>query len=148
VDELRKVLVPQSTLSLASPAFSLFAFAELRDQLEKLVQTRLVLPLDAGKNIGLLGSALDRPFRNRLQARWLARQCADWIKRTVEVRAANGALPQATLITDNPNPALRSAITGNCPFTSDGLGLVPGNQFSLIQCSENSDECSLLGAWF
>ena len=36
IDELRQTLVPPSSFDLASPEFSLFAFAELRDLLEKL----------------------------------------------------------------------------------------------------------------
>lgn len=36
IDELRQSLKPPASLDLASPAFSLFAFAELRDLLEKL----------------------------------------------------------------------------------------------------------------
>lgn len=44
IDELRRTLAPPSSLDLASPAFSLFAFAELRDLLEKLDACRVVLP--------------------------------------------------------------------------------------------------------
>jgi len=40
------------------------------------------------------------------------------------------------------------AITGHCPFTTDGLGLTPGNPLSLIQCSETPDECATLQTWF
>ena len=44
IDELRQSLLPQSSLDMASPAFSLFAFAELRQLLEKLDACRVVLP--------------------------------------------------------------------------------------------------------
>lgn len=36
ISELREVLRPSSSLDVASPAFALFAYAELRDVLEKL----------------------------------------------------------------------------------------------------------------
>ena len=39
-------------------------------------------------------------------------------------------------------------ITGNCAFTTEGLGITPGNQFSLIQCSEKPEESAILGSWF
>ncbi|MBI4872630.1 MAG: helicase, partial [Candidatus Riflebacteria bacterium] len=39
-------------------------------------------------------------------------------------------------------------ITGTCPFTTEGLGTTPGNQFSLIQCSEKAEESALLSTWF
>ena len=148
IDELRKALAPQSTLDIASPAFSLFAYAEVQDLIEKLGHSRLVLPTADGHDLNLLGSEADRSFRNRLQARWIAQQCADWINNKAEVRGAPTGLPQSTLITGHSDPTLRRIITGNCPFTTDGLGLTPGNQFSLVQCSESPEEWSMLGSWF
>ena len=82
IDELRRTLASSSSLDLASAAFSLFAFAELREVLEKLDTCRVILPEVNGADLGLTGSDNDRAFRNRLQARWLARECAAWIKRT------------------------------------------------------------------
>ena len=79
IDELRQTLVPPSSLDLASPAFSLFAFAELRELLEKLDGCRVMLPTVNGCDLGLIGSDSDRAFRNRLQLRWLARECAAWV---------------------------------------------------------------------
>ena len=37
---------------------------------------------------------------------------------------------------------------GNCSFTTDGIGLTPGNQFGLIQCSESAAESAMFGMWF
>ena len=148
IDELRRCLVSQATLDLASPAFSLFAFGEVQEFLANLSGCRLVLPDEDAGDLSLLGNAADRPFRNRLLARWLARQCADWIAKMTEVRRTAGMIPQATLIAGNPDTALCRVISGSCAFTTDGLGITPGNQFSLIQSSENAEECALLGAWF
>ena len=57
-------------------------------------------------------------------------------------------LPQSVLIVGKPDSELQCVITGNCPFTTEGLGLTPGNQFSLIQCSERPEESAVLGSWF
>lgn len=149
MDELKKVLAPKSSLDVATPSFSLFAFAELQDLLLKLNHSRFVMPLFSGNDLNLCGGgAAERSFRNRLQTRWIARQCTDWVTKNVEVRSIAGALPQAAIIITHPDVAFRRAITGNCSFTSEGLGLTPGTQFSLIQCSENSDECLQLDTWF
>ncbi len=148
IDELRQTLAPPSSLALASPAFSLFAFAELRDLLEKLDTCRVVLPEANGNDLGLTGSENDRAFRNRLQLRWLARECAGWVKRKVELRGAPALLPQSILIAGKPESELQRVITGTCAFTTEGLGLTPGNQFSLIQCSERPEESAVLGSWF
>ena len=62
IDELRKALLPQSTLDIASPAFSLFAYAEVQGLIDKLGHSRLVLPTADGYDLNLLGSEaeLDR----------------------------------------------------------------------------------------
>ena len=39
-------------------------------------------------------------------------------------------------------------ITGNCPLTTDGLGITPANQFSLVQATETPEESKLLAGWF
>jgi superfamily II DNA or RNA helicase len=148
IDELRQTLAPPSSLDLASPAFSLFAFGELRELLEKLDACRVVLPANNGDELGLTGSETDRAFRNRLQLRWLARECAAWIKKKVELRSAPALLPQSILIAGKQDSGLHRVITGNCAFTTEGLGITPGNQFSLIQCSEKPEESAILGSWF
>ena len=148
IDELRQALASESALALASPAFSLFAFAELREALEKLDGCRVVLPEANGSDLGLTGTENDRAFRNRLQVRWLARECAAWVKKKVDLRSAPALLPQSILIVGKAESELQCVITGNCAFTTEGLGLTPGNQFSLIQCSERPEESAVLGGWF
>ncbi|MBF4483173.1 helicase-related protein [Dehalococcoides mccartyi] len=148
IDELRQILASKSSLDLASPSFSLFAFAELRDFLEKLEGCRIVLPILKDSELGLTGSDADRVFRNYLQLRWLANECADWIEKKVDLRFATSMLPQSILIAGKQGQDTKRVITGNCPFTTEGLGITPGNQFSLIQCSEKTEESTLLGSWF
>jgi len=147
-DELRRSLTPPSSLDLASPAFSLFAFAELRELLEKLDVCRIVLQAPSEGDLGLTGSETDRAFRNQLNIRWLARECAGWIKKKAELRGTPGPMPQSILIAGKPEADHHRVITGNCAFTTEGLGITPGNQFSLIQCSEKPEESAVLSAWF
>ncbi|XUW99723.1 MAG: helicase-related protein [Dehalogenimonas sp.] len=147
IDELSHILSSKSSLDMVSPAFSLFAFAELRQLLEKLDGCRMVLSAVDEGELELTGSDNDRGFRNRLQQRWLARECAKWVDK-VDLRGVNSTLPQSILITRKPDSEAQSVITGACPFTTEGLGITPGNQFSLIQCSEAPEESVMLGSWF
>jgi hypothetical protein len=148
IDQLRQALTPPATLDVASPAFSLFAFAELRELLSKLDACRLVLPATSGVDLGLTGTEADRASRNSLQVPWLARECATWIQAKVELRGAPSALPQSILSAGLPGTDRHRVVTGTCPFTTEGLGSTPGSQFSLIQCSEKPEESALLATWF
>ena len=58
------------------------------------------------------------------------------------------ALPQCVLIAGHADSASRRVIAGNCRFSTDGLGLTAGNQFSLVQASEREDEWAMFSVWF
>src|SRR6476646_3073475 len=103
VDELRHTLVAPSSLDLASPEFSLFAFSELRDLLEKLDICRVVLPGTTAGELGLTGSNADRASRNHLTLRWLARECSAWARKKVDLRLVPTSLPQSILIGGKPD---------------------------------------------
>ena len=148
IDELRATLGQACTLDIASPALSLFAFGELKNLLDKLPQCRLVVPIVAGHEPALLGGDADRPFRNQLNARALARQLATWLESKVQCRGAPMPLPQSLLAIGSNRQSPSRVLTGHCAFTTDGLGITPGNQFSLIQCAESPEECAILGSWF
>ena len=148
IDELRKSIKGGGALDIASPEFSLFAYSELRPLLDSLRQCRLILPSAVEADLGLLGSERDRALRNRLQVRWLAKQCARWMLNAVEFREAPALLPQSIFVTRDSGSGADRVITGNSPFTTEGLGLGPGNQLSLIQCAETPEEWELLSSWF
>ncbi len=148
VDELRATLVAGSTLDIATPALSVFAFGELRDLLNQLKNCRLVLPPPSANGLGLLGAEADRPYRNRLQTRWLATELATWLEAAAEVRAARGAIPQSALIARSEPSESRSAVTGTCSFTTPGLGIAPSSDLSLVQITDGADEADRLSQWF
>ncbi len=149
IDHLRSALKPGGALDAASSGLSLFGFAELRDALLRLERCRLVLPAVVQTlPAALLGTDADRRLRNQLQSRWIAAQCLRWLEQNVEVKEAPALLPQS-LLAATPAPGTRTqVIAGNCPLTTEGLGLSPGNQLSLIQASESEDESKLLLNWF
>jgi SNF2 family DNA or RNA helicase len=147
IDELRRAISHGTSIDLATPAWSLFAFDELRDLLSAIKQVRLLLPSGNSAQLELAGSAEDRPHRNSLRLRASARACADWIEAKAAVRSVTGILPQSAIITA-VNGKANKAITGTCSFTTQGLGLAPGSQLALIQSSENDLEIGPFAAWF
>ena len=147
IDLMRPHLQRGSQLGLVSPSFSLFAFAELRDALAGLEKVQLILPPD-DEGLEFLGGEGDRATRNRLQARWLAVQCAKWISDKVELRRALGPVPQGAAVMRKPDATPEQVVLGSFAFSTDGLGVTPGNPLSLIQASESADEASQLARWF
>lgn len=148
IDELCLSLVMGSSLDAASPDLSLFAFGELREVLRQLSGARLIVPPAQAAGHPLLGSDADRGARNQLSAHKLAHDLAEWLRKSVDVKTATAQLPQATLVAQNPDGTPAKVISGNCPLTTDGLGITPANQFSLVQATETPEESQLLAGWF
>lgn len=146
IDLLRPRLQPGNMLDCVTPTFSLFAFAELRDALLGLKQVKLVLPPDDG-DLALLGGPGDRIARCSLRTRWLANECANWIQGKVDIRRAPGPIPQGAAVTRNSEGYVEQAFLGSLAFSTDGLGLTPGNPLNLIQASDSSQEAAHLATW-
>jgi hypothetical protein len=146
IDLMRPHLMPRHQLGCVTPSFSLFAFAELRDALTKLERVQLILP-PTDDGLDFLGGEGDRLARNRLQSRWLANQCAKWLGGTVELRRAHGRVPQGAAVMRAPDGMAGQAVLGSFAFSTDGLGLTPGNPLNLIQASETAEEAAQLARW-
>ena len=146
IDLIRPHLLPGYQLGCVTPSLSLFAYAELRDALTKLKGVQLILP-PAADDLQFLGAEGDRASRNRLQARWLANQCAAWLASKVELRCAHGRVPQGAAVLRDANGAAMQVVLGSFALSSEGLGLAPGNPLNLIQASESPAEASQLAQW-
>jgi hypothetical protein len=147
IDVIRPWVKPGNQLDVVSPTFSLFAFAELLPDLAKLSKARLLLPSNSS-DLALLGTATDRSARNKLQSRWLARQCASWLEQKVELREARASVPQAAMVSRDRDGSPKQVVLGAFSFSTEGFGITPGNPLSLIQASESPEESALLSQWF
>ncbi len=156
VDLVRPWLKPNHQLDVVSPSFSLFAFAEVLADVPRLANARLVVPAHRPKDdsvsvheqLQLLGTKADRATRNKLQAPWLARKFAAWLDAKAQVRHASGAIPQGTMVLRDDQGTAQQAVLGSFAFSTEGLGITPGNPLSLIQTSESAAEAQMLSQWF
>ncbi len=64
------------------------------------------------------------------------------------MKSAPDDLPQATLVIKDAAGKATQVISGNCPLTTAGLGITPGNQFGLVLATETPEESQLFAAWF
>jgi len=147
IDLIRPHFQPGNQLGCVTPSLSLYAFAEMREALSVLDRVQLILPPDDA-TLEFLGTEGDRAARNRLQARWLANQCAKWITGKVDLRRASGPVPQAAAVVRKPDATPAQGVLGSFAFSTAGLGLTPGNPLSLIQASESTAEAAQLALWF
>ena len=157
IDVMRPWLMPNSQLDVVSPSFSLFAFAEILAEAPGVFNARLVVPpllpeeealTGVHEQLGLLGTKADRAARNKLQAPWLARKLSAWVDAKAQVRQASGAIPQGTMVLRNAQGTAQQAVLGSFAFSTEGLGITPGNPLSLIQTSESPSEAQMLSQWF
>ena len=146
IDLMRPHLKPGQQLGCVTPSLSLFAFAELREALTKLNRVQLILP-PSDDRLDFLGGEGDRAARNRLQSHWLANQCAKWLAGNVELRRAPGRVPQGAAVMRAPDGTVAQVVLGSFAFSTDGLGLTPGNPLNLIQASESASEAAQLALW-
>lgn len=147
VDLIEPLLRSGHQIDLASNVFSLYAFGELAEKLSSIAIARLILPPDLAE-LNLFGNVADRAARNRLQSRWIARRCADWVEEKAEVRLAAQPIPQGSIALRNGDGSPQQVVHGSFSFSTDGLGLTPGNPFNLVQVSESPEESVRLCEWY
>ncbi|HHJ13371.1 MAG TPA: helicase, partial [Gammaproteobacteria bacterium] len=147
IDLLTDASVKADALDLITTDLSLYAFKELKVSLAGISATRMVAPADDGCS-RLLGSEADRPYRNQLQNHFLAKHFCQWLERQVELRHANGVIPQSMAILSDGSQNPFFGLLGAFAFTTNGLGITPGNPLGLIQATETIEEASQLSTWF
>ncbi len=147
VDHITPALSDSSFLDVLSPEISLFAFEHWICELRSLKTCRIVLPQQEDL-LHVLGKDTDRHLRNRLLARWLARQMLEWLNKTAEIRQSTQTIPQGILIARNRDKEPTQSLMGSFSFSTQGLGIAPGNPLALIQASDNHEEAKLMSEWF
>lgn len=147
IDLIKEKMKPGCGFDVATPKLSIFAFAEVMKEFEKLGNARLLLPPD-DNTLSSLGDGNDRTSRNLLRTRWLAKRFAKWLTANAEVRRASGPVPQSALVIRDSGGQSEQAVIGALAFSTEGLGTTPGNRLSLIQASESPGESTAIGQWF
>ena len=147
IDYLRSKLTAGCHFDIVTSSFSLFAFFGMLQEMAALLTCRILLP-QVTTELSILGSEADRAARNRLQNRWIASRLLQWLQSKSEVKLAPGAVPQGAFVVRDGDAVPEMVLLGSLAFTTDGLGLTPGNPLNLIQASETPEEALLLSKWF
>jgi len=126
-DVLKESIHSGSKLSIISAYFTIYAFSELKTELSKINELKLLLSSTEYKdnllsNTTLSGEKAEIKFRNSLTQEKVAKECADWIKSKVQVKEATskGLIPFNIYHVQNEDHAM--AMQGSSNLSSVGLG--------------------------
>lgn len=104
-DDLEQTIAKGSRLSIAAATFSIYAYQELRKQLEGIDELRFIFTSQTftteqarkerrefyiprlSRERSLYGSEFEIKLRNELSQKAIAKECADWIRRKVSFRS-------------------------------------------------------------
>jgi SNF2 family DNA or RNA helicase len=157
-DFVLKSLVPESKLSFVSAYFTIHAFDTLRSALEAIHslrflfgEPRFVRNLDRENKQSRRYNLTEQGLflGNQLVQRRLAKDCADWIRRKVEIRSITRTSFLHGKLYHILDGKVAQALVGSSNFTVPGLGLHPkGSNIELnLIVNDDRDRTALL-SWF
>ena len=158
-DVLRDETTPASALSFVSAYFTIYAYEALRDVLEAAGPLRFLYGDPQG--VGTVDPAANEPkafklvddggieLKHTLAQKALARACAAWIERQVDVRTVQAANFLHGKLYHIAQPGGSSAaLLGSSNFTRRGLGLGSVPNIELNTLIGDPKERTTLQEWF
>ena len=154
-DELKAALNKGSKLSVISAYFTIYAYAELKKELNKIDNMRFIFtePTFVNKDEELIreyyierntekkmsGNEFEIKLRNEMKQAAIAKECAEWLKSKAEIKSLRQANPAQPRLIYIENPDDNVSINGTVDFTSDGLGITPSNRIDSNMCLYGKD---------
>lgn len=104
-DDIKAIVRPGDKLSIAAACFSIYAYQELREQLESCEELRFIFTSPTfiaektkaerrefyiprlGRERSLYGTEFEVRLRNELKQKAVAKECADWMRRKVRFKS-------------------------------------------------------------
>ncbi len=148
-DELTKTIGKESKLSIAAAGFSIFAYEELKKQLQQIDELRFIFTSPTflkektpkekrefyipqlNRERSLYGTEFEVRLRNELSQKAIARECADWIRQRVRFKTNTTHDQMSGFVHLCQEEEVAYAPVNS--FTTVDLGKERGNQmFSLI----------------
>ena len=142
-------MTPKSKISIAAACFSVYAYEELKAELERVEALRFIFTSPTflsepaakerrefyiprkNREQALHGSEFEIRLRNELSQRTIARECAQWIRQKAQFKSirTNETIPGFVCV-DQENPVTYAPVNG---FTRVDLGCERGdNLISMI----------------
>lgn len=152
-EELCDSIKKESKLSVISAYFTIYAYSSLKKELNSIGGMRFLFtePTFVKENNevsrefcidherAISGNQFEIKLRNEMRQSLVAKECADWIRKKVEVRSLkkpNPAQPRMIYIDNGGEDNV--VINGTVDFTTDGLGITPSDRIDSNMCMEGS----------
>lgn len=155
VDELKEEIRKGTKLSVISAYFTIYAYAELKNELSKIDNMRFIFtePTFVHKEQELIreyyiernpekkisGNEFEIKLRNEMKQAAIAKECAEWLEKKAEIKSLKQANPAQPRLVYIENPEDNVSINGTVDFTSDGLGITPSNRLDSNMCLYGKD---------
>ncbi|MEG4530925.1 helicase-related protein [Microcoleus sp. D2_18a_D3] len=157
-DFLKAKVEENSTLSIVSAYFTIYAFDALKEQLLSIKslkflfgEPRFIKSLDPSKTDKKAFQIEDEglQLQNRLEQKRVAKECAEWIEKKVQIRSVKQSNLLHGKMYHIAHNGTENAIMGSSNFTVRGLGL--GTKYNNIELNLEVDskrDTRDLKAWF
>jgi SNF2 family DNA or RNA helicase len=142
-DVLKENINKNDKLSIISGYFTIYAYKQLKKELEKVDELKLLLNKPLFKNNSLnnflSGENEEIKYKNKLEQTKIAMECAKWIKEKVQIKEVNitNSIPFSLYHINKQNKSI--AIQGSSNFSSVGLGYVNSNTFAMNTLIKDSE---------
>ena len=142
-DVLKQNIKKNSKLSILSAYFTIYAFAELKKELTRIKELRLLFtaPIYQKNYVDnpLSGESEEIKFKNSLQQVQIARECASWIRDKVKIREVKTQVVIPFNLYHIDNAGNNIAIQGSSNFSSVGLGYTNSDSFYMNTFVKDSE---------
>lgn len=156
-DDLQKTIRSGSKVSIAAACFSIYAFQELKEQLESCEELRFLFTSPTfvaektpkerrefyiprlQREKSLYGTEFEVRLRNELKQKAVARECAQWMRRKAKFRSntTRDSMNNFMLVSDGDETYAYSPMNS---FTTVDLGCERGNNMTNIVVRVESPE--------
>ena len=153
-DDLWAEIKPGSKVSIAAACFSMYAYQELKKQLESVEEFRFIFTSPTfvkekaekqrrefyiprlSRETSLYGTEFEIKLRNEMTQRAIAKECADWIRRKAKFKS-NVTGENMTGFMTIDTKAAQTAYMPLFGFTTVDIGCERGNNtYNMVNCME------------
>lgn len=147
--ELKRKISQGTKLSVLSGLFSVYGYQVLKKELAKVAETRLLLSGWNENTISsLAGGHTELRLKNQLDQARIAKECATWLTKNVEIKAPSDNTPINQNLFHIKDADGSFAIQGSSHFTAAGLGETKSNSHEMNMGIGDVDSTRKLLSWF